>query len=127
MFYSEREFPLELDDVMFSLLNHIKKEGYVVVADINVRNILKNALNHDFKDYHILEVCKPTAAKEIIGKDDINGLFVPCKMIIYRDENVTKIKILKASEAAESLFPQATKVIEKYEKELFFLIETFSV
>ncbi len=127
MFYASREFNADLEDVMSSFLVHIKKDGFVIIADVNVKNILKNALNFEFKDYHILEICKPGAAKEIIGQDDLNGLFVPCKMIIFQEGKVTRIRVLSVSQITDQVYPKASALIKKFEKELFGLIESFTI
>ncbi len=127
MFYAAREFNADLEDVMSSFLVHIKKDGFVIIADVNVKNILKNALNFEFKDYHILEICKPAAAKEIIEQDNLNGLFVPCKMIIFQEGKVTRIRVLSVSQITDQVYPKASALIKKYEKELFGLIESFTI
>ena len=127
MFYSSREFNADLEDVMSSFLVHIKKDGFVIIADVNVTNILKNALNFEFKDYHILEICKPAAAKEIIEQDDLNGLFVPCKMIIFQVGKVTSIRVLSVSQITNQVYPNASALIKKFEKELFGSIESFTI
>ncbi len=127
MFYASREFNADLEDVMSSFLVHIKKDGFVIIADVNVTNILKNALNFEFKDYHILEICKPAAAKEIIEQDDLNGLFVPCKMIIFQVGKVTSIRVLSVSQITDQVYPNASALIKKFEKELFGSIESFTI
>ncbi len=127
MFYASREFNADLEDVMSSFLVHIKKDGFVIIADVNVKNILKNALNFEFKDYHILEICKPAAAKEIIGQDDLNGLFVPCKMIIFQEGRVTRIRVLSVSQITDQVYPKASALIKKFEEELFGLIKSFTI
>ncbi len=127
MFYASREFNADLEDVMSSFLVHIKKDGFVIIADVNVTNILKNALNFEFKDYHILEICKPAAAKEIIEQDDLNGLFVPCKMIIFQVGKVTSIRVLSVSQITNQVYPNASALIKKFEKELFGSIESFTI
>ena len=127
MFYASREFNADLEDVMSSFLVHIKKDGFVIIADVNVTNILKNALNFEFKDYHILEICKPAAAKEIIEQDDLNGLFVPCKMIIFQVGKVTSIRVLSVSQITDQVYPNASALIKKFEEELFGLIKSFTI
>ncbi|MEM4950635.1 MAG: DUF302 domain-containing protein, partial [Thermoplasmatales archaeon] len=74
MLFVEREFDGNFSELMDSLLFHLKNNGYVAVADVDVKGILKKTMNFDFKEYHILEICKPQAAKDLIGGDDNNGL-----------------------------------------------------
>ena len=125
MFHVEKEYQGKLDEISDKLLVHLRTEGYVVVADIDVKSILKRALNFGFKDYHIYEICKPEAAREIIGDDDLNGLFVPCKMIVYQDGPVTKLRLLKSSVIVNRFYSKAESLIRKYEDELVKVIESF--
>jgi len=126
MFYLEKEYQLNADEVLESLIFHLKQNGYVVVADIDVKSILKKALNYDFSNYRILEICNPKAAKDILGNDYLNGLFIPCKIVIYEDGENTKLKLLRATELSEKFFSKGKEVIERYQLELEKLIETFS-
>jgi uncharacterized protein (DUF302 family) len=125
MFYLEREYKASADTVLDSLIYHLKQKGYVVVADINVKSILKKALDYDFGEYQILEICNPKAAKEILENDYLNGLFIPCKIIVYEDGKTTKLKLLRISEVADKFFDRGKKLIEKYQVELEKLIESF--
>lgn len=126
MYYIEKEYNGELDHVSDNFIAHLRKGGYVIVADIDVKSILKRALNFDFKNYHIFEICKPQAAKEIIGNDDMNGLFLPCKLIIFQDGALTKVRLLKSSDVASHFFDKSAEMIRNYETELIRIIEGFS-
>jgi uncharacterized protein (DUF302 family) len=125
MFHVEKEYEGKLEEVSDKLLMHLRAGGYVVVADIDVKSILKRALNFNFKDYHIYEICKPEAAREIIGDDDLNGLFVPCKMIVYEDGRVTKLRLLKSSVIVNHFYSKGESIIRKYEDELMKVIDSF--
>lgn len=126
MFYLEKEYNIPLEDVLEKFIFHIKSKGYVVLVDVDVKSILKRALNHEFKKYHILEICNPLAAKEIIGNDDLNGLFIPCKVVIYEDGGVTKLRLLRISEIAQSFHDNGKEIIEKYQNELEDSIQSFT-
>ncbi|MGC8562202.1 MAG: DUF302 domain-containing protein [Thermoplasmata archaeon] len=126
MLFVEREFDGNFDEIIDSLLFHLKDGGYVIVADIDVKGILKKALNLEFKKYHIYEICKPQAAKELIGGDDINGLFLPCKMVAYEDSGKTRIRLVLSSEVAKKFEVAGGKSIKKFEDELVGLLNSFS-
>ncbi len=126
MLYVEREFNGHFEDIIEGLLFHLKNGGYVIVADVDVKGILKRALNFDFKNYHIFEICRPQAAKELIAGNVINGLFLPCKMVAYEDGEKTRIRLVRSSEIAKQFSVEGTSGIRKYEDELVSLFSSFS-
>lgn len=126
MFYLEKKYDLNIEQVLDSFIYHIRSKGYVVLADVDVKSILNKSLNYDFKKYHILEICNPNAAKEIIGNDDLNGLFLPCKIIVYEDGNTTKLQLLRISEIADSFFKKGKKAIDKFQSEMEDLVQSFA-
>ncbi|MEM1996132.1 MAG: DUF302 domain-containing protein [Thermoplasmatales archaeon] len=125
MLFVEREFDGNFSELMDSLLFHLKNNGYVAVADVDVKGILKKTMNFDFKEYHILEICKPQAAKDLIGGDDNNGLFLPCKMVAYESETKIKVRILLPSELTERFNLGTPDRIKKYENELIEIFNSF--
>ncbi|MDA8054333.1 MAG: DUF302 domain-containing protein [Thermoplasmatales archaeon] len=127
MLFVEREFDGNFDDTIESLLFHLKDGGYVIVCDVDVKGILKKALNFEFKKYHIYEICRPQAAKELIGEDDTNGLFLPCKMVVYEDRGKTKVRLVLSSEVAGKFEVTGRNSIRKFENELVSLLDSFSV
>ena len=127
MLFVERGFEGNFDDTIESLLFHLKDGGYVIVCDVDVKGILKKALNFEFKKYHIYEICRPQAAKELIGEDDTNGLFLPCKMVVYEDRGKTKVRLVLSSEVAGKFEVTGRNSIRKFENELVSLLDSFSV
>ena len=127
MLFVEREFEGNFDDIIESLLFHLKDGGYVIVADVDVKSILRKALNFEFKRYHIYEICKPQAAKELIGEDDTNGLFLPCKMVAYEERGKTKVRLVLSSEIAKKFEVDGANSIKKFENELVGLLNTLVI
>ena len=127
MLFVEREFEGNFDDIIESLLFHLKDGGYVIVADVDVKSILRKALNFEFKRYHIYEICRPQAAKELIGEDDTNGLFLPCKMVAYEDRGKIKVRLVLSSEIAKKFEVAGANSIKKFENELVGLLDTLVI
>ncbi|MEM0141080.1 MAG: DUF302 domain-containing protein [Thermoplasmatales archaeon] len=126
MFFVEREFNGRLEELIDSLIFYLKNGGYVIVADIDIKGILKKALNFDFKQYHIFEICRPQAAKELVGGDDSNGLFLPCKMTVFESNGKIKVRILLSSMMAQEFHSEAVAGIKKYEDDLIRLFNSFT-
>lgn len=65
----------------------LKKEGFGVLTEIDVKETLKKKIDVDFKKYKILGACNPHFAhKALLGEDKI-GVFLPCNVIVEEHEN----------------------------------------
>jgi len=64
-----------------------------------------------------MEVCNPQAAKKALDRDARIGLLLPCTIAVYRDENVTRISLLRPSQilnlAAETQLEELGEEIER--------------
>lgn len=43
------------------------------------------------KEFIMLEVCNPHEAKRVLSENSLVGYFLPCKIVVYREEDQTKI------------------------------------
>lgn len=126
MLFVEREYNGNFEEILDSLLFHLKNGGYVVVADIDIKSILRKALGYDFKNYHILEICKPQAALELIGGDDLNGLFLPCKVVALESQGKTLVRMVRSSEISGKFEMGNSAKMRNYEDELAALMSSFN-
>ncbi len=78
-----KNFDEAVDQVSVAL----KKEGFGVLTEINIKETLKNKINVDFKKYKILGACSPHYAYEALKSEDKIGLFLPCNIIVEEHEN----------------------------------------
>lgn len=97
----------------------LKKEGFGVLTEIDIKDTLKNKLDVDFKKYKILGACNPHFAFEALKSEDRIGLFLPCNVIVEEHENgeveVSAIDPIASMSAVknENLEEFATKVQQK--------------
>jgi Uncharacterized conserved protein len=88
---TEKEFDMAVYDLKESLLNH----KFGVLWELNFKDKLKEkGLDFD-KNFKILEVCNPSQAKLVLEKNIEVGYFLPCKMVVYEDNNAVYIGMLK--------------------------------
>ena len=65
----------------------LKKEGFGVLTEIDVKETLKKKIDVDFKKYKILGACNPHFAYKALQGEDKIGVFLPCNVIVEEHEN----------------------------------------
>jgi uncharacterized protein (DUF302 family) len=124
MYKYERTLQIGIDRVFLDLTNALKKIGFAVLSYVDLKEIMKNKLKEDFQGYYIMEVCKPSAAKELVTLNHDYGLFLPCKIVLdEKGSNETTVKMLLVTEMASS-FLNGGNEAEKYQRELISAIES---
>jgi len=65
----------------------LKKEGFGILTEIDVKETLKSKIDVDFKKYKILGACNPHFAYEALQSEDKIGVLLPCNVIVEEHEN----------------------------------------
>ena len=75
------------DEVIDMVTTELKKEGFGVLTEIDVKQTLKKKIDVDFKKYTILGACNPHYAHKALQSEDKIGVFLPCNVVVEEHEN----------------------------------------
>lgn len=116
---------LGYEETIEKVTEELKKEGFGVLTEIDVKATLKKKLDVDFKPYKILGACNPPFAYKSLQAEEQIGLMLPCNVIVYvNDENETvaaaidpiasmqAVKNDKLGEVAETIQRKLKKIID---------------
>jgi len=78
---------LSYDEALEKVKEELKKEGFGVLTEIDVKDTLKNKLDLDFKKYKILGACNPHLAHQALQAEEKIGALLPCNVIVEEHEN----------------------------------------
>lgn len=91
----KKTLPLAVDRADARVREELKKEGFGILTEIDVKDTLKEKLDVDFRPYRILGACNPSLAHQALQKETDIGLLLPCNVVVYRgdtdDESVVAV------------------------------------
>lgn len=65
----------------------LKKEGFGVLSEIDIKVTLKKKLGVEFHNYKILGACSPSFAYKALLAEDKIGTMLPCNVIVQEKED----------------------------------------
>jgi uncharacterized protein (DUF302 family) len=81
-YYFSKTIAGPFDAAVEKVKAELKKEGFGVLTEIDVRKTLKDKIGVDFRPYRILGACNPTYAYKALMAEDKIGTMLPCSVIV---------------------------------------------
>lgn len=72
----------DFDSAITKVIEELKKEGFGIVTDIDMKETLKKKIDVDFRKYRILGACNPKYAYQALLVEDKVGTMLPCNVVI---------------------------------------------
>jgi uncharacterized protein (DUF302 family) len=85
--------------VIEKVTEELKKEGFGVLTEIDIKATLKKKLDVDFYNYTILGACNAPFAYKALQAEDKIGTMLPCNVIVQEREK-GKIEVSAVDPAA---------------------------
>jgi uncharacterized protein (DUF302 family) len=86
-YYFSKTLDLSFDKAIIRVTDELKKEGFGVLTEIDVKATLKKKLDADFRNYRILGACNPPFAYQALQAEPHIGLMLPCNVVVQEAEN----------------------------------------
>ncbi len=124
-YYFSKTVDLSFEDGIQKVVEELKKEGFGVLTEIDVKATLKKKLDVDFRKYRILGACNPTFAYEALQSERMIGAMLPCNVIVQEAEGgkteITAIDPIASMQAIEN--PNLEQTANKVRSLLKTIIE----
>lgn len=78
---------ISFEDAIKKVTEELKKEGFGVLTEIDIKSTFKSKLDVDVNNYVILGACNPNYAFNALKEDSKLGVFLPCNVIIEEHDN----------------------------------------
>jgi len=124
-YYFTKTLDVSFDEAITRVTEELKKEGFGILTDIDVKETLKKKMNVDFKKYRILGACNPPFAYKSLQAEDKIGLMLPCNVVVQEisdgEIEVAAIDPIASMQAIEN--PKLREVAEQVRDKLKTVID----
>ena len=81
-YYFSKTLHMPFEEAIAHVTEELKKDGFGVLTEIDVKTTLKKKLDVDFRNYRILGTCNPPFAHRALLAEDKIGTMLPCNVIV---------------------------------------------
>lgn len=86
-YYNSKVVSTNYEETLLKVVEELKKEGFGVLTEIDVKATLKTKLDVDFRRYKILGACNPPFANRALQHEENLGVLLPCNVVVQELEN----------------------------------------
>ena len=119
-YYFEKTTNDTFDKAIERISEELKKEGFGILARIDMHTTLKEKLDVDFRKYAILEACNPPFAYRALQAEANIGILLPCNVVVQQmSESEIKVSVVNPVYAMQEIGnPEMTKIANEIQAKL---------
>jgi len=81
-YYFAKTLSCGFDEAVRRAVDGLKRAGFGIITEIDVKETFKKKLGTEFRDYRILGACNPHMAHQALAIEDKIGTMLPCNVIV---------------------------------------------
>ena len=81
-YYNSKIVNHSFDEAILKVTDELKKEGFGILTEIDVKETFKKKLDIDFRRYRILGACNPPNAYKALQAEENIGVLLPCNVVV---------------------------------------------
>jgi uncharacterized protein (DUF302 family) len=124
-YYFSKTLNVSFDEAITKVVEELKKEGFGILTEIDVKEALKKKLNVDFRKYKILGACNPPFAYQALQAEDKLGTMLPCNVIVQEhtegNVEIAAVDPVASMQAIEN--PKLKNIAEQLQAKLKTVID----
>lgn len=110
-YYFSKTITDSFENAIQKVTEALKKEGFGILTEIDLKATLKKKLDVDFYNYTILGACNPPFAYKALLAEDKIGTMLPCNVIV-QEKVAGQIEVSAVDPAASMLAVENNGLVE---------------
>ena len=85
--------PVSYEEAVQRVRDALKAEGFGVITEIDMRQVLREKLGIEKEPYLILGACNPTLAARALELEPGIGLLLPCNVVVRASDAGSRVEV----------------------------------
>lgn len=105
-------------DAKNDLVNNLKTIGFGVLFELNFKDKVEEKGFKLANNFIMIDVCNPSTASEILTQNIEMGYILPCKVVIYENNDKRYVGLLKPTIMVDLISPEYRKIAQEIEEKM---------
>jgi uncharacterized protein (DUF302 family) len=123
-YHFSKKLDLPFEQAVERVTEALKREGFGILTDIDVRATIKSKLGKDFRAYRILGACNPPLAFRALQLEDKIGTMLPCNVVVQEHDDGVEISAVDPVSSMQAIVnPRLAEVAKEVQARLKRVVE----